>query len=126
MQNLGPRGICGTVTAQECALAITEACVDYLLLDDFAEDIFSLQRSSPSPEFDGSAADDQSPVSLSSKTLRYEEPEGLNADFLFGESGAIIETALYHSVSQHKLYQYAALNWTKHFAACEASAFPRL
>lgn len=121
-----PLGGARIFTAQECALAITEACVDYLLLDDFTEDIFSLQRSSPSPEFDGSAADDKSPVSLSSKTVWYEEPEGLNADFLFGESGAIIETALYHSVSQHKFYQNAALNWTKHFAACEASAPPRL
>lgn len=126
LQNPGPRGICGTVTAVECALAITEACVDYLLLDDFAEDIFSLQRSPLSPEFDGSAADDNSPVSVSSQALWYEEPEGLNADFLFGEPGAILETALHHSVSQHRFYQYSALNWTKHFAACEASAPPRL
>lgn len=126
LQNPGPRGICGTVTAMECALAITEACVDYLLLDDFAEDIFSLQRSPLSPEFDGSTADDNSPVSVSSQALWYEEPEGLNADFLFGEPGAILETALHHSVSQHRFYQYSALNWTKHFAACEASAPPRL
>lgn len=127
LQNPGSGGICSTVTAKECALAIAEACIDYLLLDDFAEDLFSLQRSPTSPDFDGSAADDNSPVfSLSSKSLWYDEPEGLNADLLFGEPDAIAEITRHQLVSQHRFYHYSALNWTKHFAACEASAPLRL
>jgi len=114
------------ITAENCALAIAEACIDYLLLDDFAKDLFSFQRSPTTLEFEVSSAGDNSPVSLSSKFLWYEEPEGLNTDILFGEPDATAENTRHYLASNHAFYQYSALNWTKHLAACETSAPLRL
>ena len=115
-----------TITTQDCALAIATACIDYMLLDDFVTDLFGSEWSPSCPRSGFPAVDETSPASSYSKPFWGDDVESLNQDVLFGDPEIVTEAARQYLDSRYPFYQYSALNWAKHFAACEASAPPRL
>jgi len=114
------------ISAEDCALAIASACMDYLLLNDFSEDLFSPELSPTSLTFGSSGVYENSPVSTSPKPFWDEDAEDLNVGALFQEPETLIETTRQLLVSQHTFFRYSSLHWAEHFATCEASAPTRL
>ncbi|KXX73339.1 Ankyrin repeat domain-containing protein 50 [Madurella mycetomatis] len=113
-------------SAEDCTLAIASACIDYLLLDDFSEDIFNTELSPTSLTFGSSVMYENSPVSASPKPFWDEDTEDLNVGALFEEPDTLIETTRQLLVSKHAFFRYSSLHWVEHFAACETSAPIRL
>ncbi|KAH6849841.1 hypothetical protein B0I37DRAFT_370018 [Chaetomium sp. MPI-CAGE-AT-0009] len=105
-----------TIREEDCALEMATACIAYLLLDDFAEDRFSLAESPAKPAFD------------TSNWFNWEDDEDEEeyAHQLFKEPSLLDEDTCRVLASEHDFYEYAALNWTEHFVLCEASAPQRL
>ena len=116
----------GAITAEECALVIASASIDYLMLDNFAEDFFSLERSPTKSISDISDTCGSSPVSTSGRPFWDDDVAGLGSDVIFRESGSLDEDACQHLVLAYDFYRYAALHWTEHYALCEKSAPHRL
>ncbi|EAQ91929.1 hypothetical protein CHGG_00164 [Chaetomium globosum CBS 148.51] len=99
-----------TIRKEDCALEMATACIGYLLLDDFAEDSFSLVESPT-----------KSPSDTSNTGWEDEDEEGYAHD-MFKEPSILDEDTCRLLASEHPFYEYAALHWTEHFVLCEASA----
>ena len=114
------------IDTEGCALVVASACIEYLLLDDFAEDFFSLSDSSTLSSSDASDPYNSSPISTTAKPFWDEDAGDLDAHVLFRESDALDEDTCQLLASRYAFYRYAALHWGEHFALCEASASVRL
>ncbi|CAJ2499928.1 Uu.00g027810.m01.CDS01 [Anthostomella pinea] len=118
-----------------CALHMSAACIHYLMLDDFMEEfsdhtLFTDESSGAShTTYSGSLS--SSPDPFLSENLRIlSEDFGLNlsSDSLpTVQEANLLGTELCEAVmSRYKLYSYAALHWTEHYAICESSASDEL
>lgn len=119
-----------TIAPQDCTLAIATACIDYLLLDDFAKSLFGLVDSPVKSRFDSDSdsqdAYETSPAGSVNKPFWENDDEELDLAGLMKEPGALDEDTCQLLASKYPFYSYAALNWTEHFALCEETAPPRL
>jgi ankyrin repeat protein/energy-coupling factor transporter ATP-binding protein EcfA2 len=107
-------GAIRTIRKEGCALEMATACINYLLLDNFAEDSFSLVES-PTKS-----------TSCTSNSFWEDEDEEGYAHDLFKEPSILDENTCRLLASEHHFYEYAALHWTEHFVLCEAAAPQRL
>lgn len=103
-------GAIRTIRKENCALEMATACISYLLLNDFAEDFFSLVESPTKSTSD-----------ISNSSWEGEDEEEYTYD-LFKEPSILDENTCRRLASEHHFYEYAALHWTEHFALCEAAA----
>ncbi|KAF5018994.1 hypothetical protein F66182_9012 [Fusarium sp. NRRL 66182] len=102
-----------TTTGEYCALEMAYACIWYLLLGDFAGDIY---QADPSPSLTESVSSDESlAIGL------WDDGEDLQID-IFPETGVPDEDACKRVVSGYSFYEYASLNWARHLSQCEAIA----
>lgn len=119
-----------TIAQQDCTLAIATGCIDYLLLDDFSENLFGLVDSPVKSIFDSDSdspgAYETSPAGSVNKPFWENDDEELDLAGLIKEPGALDEDTCQLLASKYPFYSYAALNWTEHFALCEETAPPRL
>lgn len=110
------------VTAENCSLQIATACIRYLLLADFSNDVFSLNASPTALSIDsssecGSSASDASPV-----TNFWLEDSQIDYGILY-ESPLVFSAEFCNRLSEkHGFYRYAALHWAEHYALCEEQA----
>lgn len=109
-----------SISEVEAALEMASACIQYLQLDDFSTDIFTSTGFESSPE--ASEVVCESPASDLIGGLWDEEGQTLDMSNLFRESGFADPETCQTLETKYKFYNYAALNWTKHFALCEAYA----
>lgn len=113
-----------TINEEAAALDMASACMWYLQLEDFSTDIFTPPSVESDSEASGLAC--ESPDPSLTGGLWDEEEQALNMDMLFREPG-FVDTEMCETLeTKYQFYNYAALNWTKHFAVCEASASPQL
>ncbi|KEZ43748.1 hypothetical protein SAPIO_CDS4385 [Scedosporium apiospermum] len=113
-----------SISEGEAALEMASACIRYLQLDDFSTDISASTDVESSSEVSG--ADCESPTTDLIGGLWDEEEQALGMGKLFRESGFADPETWQTLETKYKFYDYAALNWTKHFALCEASASSQL
>ncbi|KAK3311985.1 hypothetical protein B0H66DRAFT_506297 [Apodospora peruviana] len=126
----------GTIEQEDCALAIATACIHYILLDDFSENLFGRVNSSDSAS--DSSGDDNpldhmpgdvespddpapNPGNDSQEDDKYKNV-AVGDDGLFRDTGAIEQDTCEDIAKNHTFYRYAALHWAEHYAQCEASA----
>ncbi|KAG4421365.1 hypothetical protein IFR04_005548 [Cadophora malorum] len=106
---------------------LAEACICYLLLDDFSQDLFSIEETES----------ELSPVSPSENTESndIESLGDLWDPFHIGEEGrpnmfvdpAILESEACGRIEKrYSFYDYAATHWTEHFAVGSELALPEL
>lgn len=123
------------LSEESCAMAIAEACMHYLLLNDFGEDraTLPLPAKGDHASFDATALaddDDDGADSFSGMTLGIWDDED---DAAFEDDGTSIRTLFRREdtwdsdmsqplVAQCPLYEYAALHWAEQLSQCEASA----
>lgn len=101
---------------------LASACMNYLLLDDFSEDLYSEaninQRYSPS---------NSSQSSQSEQQVESEGEEGSEDDYgMFGdmlqEKAEVDATTCARLARRYPFFDYAATHWAKHFAQGQSSA----
>ena len=111
-----------TISEFGAALEMASACIRYLQLEDFSADIFT--PTGIESDSDASEIAYESPDATLTGGLWDEEEQALNMNILFREPGFVDPETCQDLETRYKFYNYAALNWTKHFALCEASAAP--
>lgn len=107
-----------TVTEQSSALCLATCCIEYLLLQDFQQDLFTTTGSLP-----------DSPLSttgyygnLPSDDIWDDSHHSLHPGTLYGEPDIPYSDTCDLISSRFKFYSYAALNWAIHLAGCEELA----
>lgn len=112
------------IREEDCALILATACISYLLLDDFAEDLFAVTDSPTTSDSVSDPNEETSDAGSSSgKPFWEDEDEKLDAGYnFFKESGALDQDVCRVLTAQHHFYEYAALHWAEHLVVCEASA----
>ncbi|KAK6075641.1 ankyrin repeat protein [Seiridium cupressi] len=111
-----------TTTAEDCALQIATACVQYLLLAEFSSDVFSI-NSSPTSLSSHSTLDDQPPNPDSFLYIDpWAEVAKLNFASLYKDSSILDMDTCNKLSKEYEFYRYAALHWAEHYATCEQSA----
>ncbi len=108
------------------ALSISTACIHYLLLENFSNDLFSSDVEPP-PELPvpfprASEGRPGSPTSSYSRHSGDEDADPLGMATLFKEPEVVIADACQPLAKEYAFYQYASLHWAEHYAACEALA----
>jgi ankyrin repeat domain-containing protein 50 len=114
------------IALQQAALALATACIQYLLLDDFTQDIFapydSSVESSPVSYQDSPRAEDfGAPLGLWGDSV-----QDLINDLMFQDTRTLNTLSCTRIAEKYSFYRYAATHWTEHFALCEAIAPPDL
>lgn len=110
------------ITAENSALRMASACMSYLLLDDFSQDLAVLEHSGTGTPSSGSLfGEDDSPLFKELLWLE-EDAENVIPDTLFKEAGALDTEACYSTASRYPFYRYASLHWAAHLATCETMA----
>jgi ankyrin repeat protein len=116
----------GSITQEDCTLAIATACINMLALDDFGEDLFArVAGSSARPSFDSSIRYQGSSGTCSVRpSIDTPSPAlddgSFNLTNLFKDSTARDQDTSQDLAAQYPFYRYAALHWAEHFAHCEA------
>lgn len=110
------------ITAEKAAVHMAFACIQYLLLDDFSQDVYSLERSphANSPDLSGTPQD--SPEAEFFGDFWSDDMPDLGSGILFNEPGILDPKISEVLDSKYAFYRYAALHWTEHFCVCDASA----
>lgn len=110
-----PGSFCAThaVNTKDSALQMASACIQYLRLDDFGNDLFS---SDVVPNLH-----DELPVGDSGCTF-WDEGPTLDSDLLFLDPDVLNPKICDSITSKYAFYSYASLHWAEHFALCEESA----
>lgn len=111
-----------TINTEGSALRIAHACVQYLLLEDFNDDLFSMENSPTDSIFGISDFNDELPPGHFTDDSGDENDYTLNADVLFREPDVLNSEVCRRLVSKYGFYSYASLHWAEHFAICEESA----
>ena len=105
------------VDLRDAHLYLASACTAYLMLDDFATDLFATNRSSPR---------DRSLDSQSESEAREEQEPWEETMFIFGnllqESDEIDADTYFILASKFQLFEYSALHWARHFALGQGAA----
>ncbi|KAK4209931.1 ankyrin repeat protein [Rhypophila decipiens] len=116
-----------SIRAQDCTLAIATACINYLLLAEFSEDVFDLLTSTPdnTSEIDSKSID-KGEIASEAKPSWDEHEEYLNLDALTSEIDFLDDITCEQLTSRYPFYSYAALNWADHFSICENIASDQL
>jgi ankyrin repeat protein len=110
------------IDPRKASLLLADACVSYLLLDDFEQDLFS--RDQPTTE--------DSPTSLAAVSTDNESIEQLWDPFNLGEDNlfkdpAVLEAEACASIgNQYILFDYAARHWTEHFLLASSISLAKL
>ncbi len=110
------------VDPRKANLLLAEACVSYLLLDDFKQDLFALNQSrTKEPPV--------SPVALSTTAESIEQPWDpfdLGEDTLFKDSTVFEVEACVSIGNRYALFDYSANYWAEHFSAAHLISPPDL
>ncbi|KAK7976295.1 hypothetical protein PG989_014758 [Apiospora arundinis] len=106
-----------TATQEEIALSVAEVCIQYLTLDDFSTDIFTVDESSSDDLGDMADSSDKS-----SEDCVQPMDFALGIDDLFMDPEALVDGHCGTISQKHHFYKYASLNWAHHFAKCQAIA----
>ena len=110
------------VDSCQANLLLAKACVSYLLLDDFKEDLFSKDQSSTTDS-------PTSPLSVSNEVKYIEQswdPFDLEEDHLFKDP-AVSETEACAAIrKQYLSFDYAARHWAEHFLSAGLIIMPEL
>jgi ankyrin repeat protein len=110
------------VNPRKASLLLAHACVSYLLLDDFKQDLFT--KDQPSTE-----ASPISPVATFHKT---ESIEQIWDPFTVGDDTFLNDPAIFEADAcvsigkQYALFDYAARHWPEHFALASSTSPPEL
>ncbi|KAK7409151.1 hypothetical protein QQX98_008644 [Neonectria punicea] len=115
-----------TVDAKSSALRLATVCIQYLLLDDFKNDLFSTITSSAESSFQIPRLLDELPMGDFTGDFWDEEDHNLNSDVLFHEENELDPEVCLSLTSNYGFYSYASLHWADHFAVCEDSASDQL
>ncbi|TRX91008.1 hypothetical protein FHL15_008213 [Xylaria flabelliformis] len=110
------------ITVERSALCMASACIYYLLLEDFSEDLYSLEQSPIESSSSSSGSYQDSPEAMSFGGFWDDNAPDLNADMLFCEPGTLDADISQALASKHAFFNYSALHWAEHFALCESSA----
>ncbi|KAI0188050.1 hypothetical protein EV127DRAFT_435338 [Xylaria flabelliformis] len=110
------------ITVERSASCMASACIYYLLLEDFSEDLYSLEQSPIESNSSSSGSYQDSPEAMSFGGFWDDNVPDLNAGMLFCEPGALDADISQALASKHAFFNYAALHWAEHFALCETSA----
>jgi ankyrin repeat protein len=107
----------------DAALGMSQACIRYLLLEEFQLDIFASERASletnspdsyrsfPYTDFDAMDSDD--PLDLD---------DHLGLDNFFKDSRDLDEEQCTLIAQKYKFFDYAATHWAEHYSLCEGIA----
>lgn len=102
------------IPSSTAALAKATTCIRYLLLEDFATDVFmTAQHDSDQYDIDDEPVTD---------TLLLDFGAGLAGGPLPNVSDGIGDERCSSVAQVYKYFDYAAMHWAKHFAACESIA----
>lgn len=110
------------ITVKSSALCMASACIYYLLLENFSEDLYSMGHSPVESSPDSSRSYHDSPRTVSFGGFWDDDVPDLNADLLFCEPGDLDGDISQAIASKYAFYNYSSLHWAEHFALCEASA----
>ncbi|MCJ1403576.1 hypothetical protein MMC11_006799, partial [Xylographa trunciseda] len=99
-------------------LVLAKACVSYLLLDDFEQDIFSRDQSSvkDSPT---------SPLAVPTDEKSFErlwDPFDIGEDTLFKDSAVLESEACISIASQYAFFDYSTKHWAEHFSSASSAS----
>lgn len=103
-------------STEQSALRMASACIWYLSLQDFRQDIFIGE---PLTTQSNSTIEDLDDDSLGK--LRGDS-NSLRADLLFREHGGLRSDISHRITSQYPFYRYASMNWAEHLSHCEDMA----
>ncbi|KAI0814366.1 hypothetical protein GGR55DRAFT_631560 [Xylaria sp. FL0064] len=110
------------ITVDRSALCMASACINYLLLKDFSEDLYSMERSPIESGSGSSRSFPDSPRTVSSKAFWDDDVQDLDIDKLYFQSGDLDVDVSQALTSKYTFYNYSSLHWAGHFALCESSA----
>ncbi|KAJ9161562.1 Ankyrin repeat domain-containing protein 50 [Coniochaeta hoffmannii] len=116
--------VIGTIREEGCALTIAISCVNYLVLDDFAEDLFAFMDSPAGSSSEDSDTDESLPF-VEKPFWNHEEDheeDAVHTADIFKDPSARDGDTCFLLASKYPFYRYAALHWTSHFERCEAYA----
>jgi ankyrin repeat protein len=102
-------------------LLIAEVCVSYLLLDDFKQDLFSIEESNSGISPTSSAA-----VSADGSTGQSWDPFLLEEDYLFKEPIALEAEACAFIGTKYMFFDYSARYWPEHVSLAGSMGTPEL
>jgi ankyrin repeat protein len=111
------------VPLSDAALSISQACIRYLLLEEFQLDIFGSERTSLETDSTNSCHSlsyIDFDATASSGPLDLDDHLGL--DNFFKDSREINEDQCTLIAQKYKFFDYAATHWAEHFSLCEGIA----
>ena len=105
------------MTEASCALKMSQACMEYLLLADFSVDLYGAKTTSTTSSLytESVASEENLEIDL------WDDEENFQID-IFPEIGVPDEIVSHHIARSHSFYNYASLNWAHHFSQCESIA----
>jgi len=109
------------VNLRRASLLMAEACVSYLLLDDFKHDLFSIEQSHPGISPTSSAG-----VSADGSIEQLWDPFCLEEDVLFKEPTRLEAEACASIRSKYPFFDYSARHWAEHISSTGSIGTPEL
>ncbi|KAI1283408.1 ankyrin repeat-containing domain protein [Xylaria sp. FL0933] len=110
------------ITVDRSELCMASACIHYLLLNDFSEDLYSMERSPIESSSGSSGSFPNSPKTVSSKAFWDDDILDLDIQKMYIEPGDLDVDTSQALSSKYSFYNYSSLHWAGHFALCESSA----
>ncbi|KAI1176886.1 hypothetical protein F4777DRAFT_587643 [Nemania sp. FL0916] len=114
------------VTVETSALSIATACIEYLLLSSFSDDLYAAEYSSVGSSYGSSQSNDEPSEIVSSVGSWDDDVPNFNAGLQILKSGALYVKKSKAIASKYSLYRFSSLYWAECFAVCEASAPEKL
>jgi len=109
------------VNLGRASLLMAEACVSYLLLDDFRQDLFTIDESNPGISPTSSVA-----ASAEGSTEQVWDPSLLEEDYLFKDPTVLEAEACAFIGTKYTFFDYSARHWPEHVSLAGSMGTPEL
>jgi ankyrin repeat protein len=110
------------VDSAKASLSLACSCIWYLLLQDFAVDLFSEDKASVETTPTGSPVSPVLPRTGSNMSEAQFDPLRLEEIIIFRDPRTVEAEACASIASRYAFFDYAATHWGEHLSACEESA----
>ena len=111
-----------SINPSTAAQTLASSCIYYLLLDDFAADLFALQTSPVDSLSQSWSSEEQPDVGLNIE----HDPFSLEDAAIFRDTRVLDKETCHALSGRHYLLDYAALHWFEHYSEAEGVVPPEL
>ena len=110
------------IDPREASSVLARACVQYLLLDDFENDLYSRHR----PSLEESPISERESSTDAGSIEQFWDSMNIGDDTLFNDPAELEAEYCAYIAKQYPLFDYSARYWTKHFLSASPRSIPEL